>query len=93
LPSQVVEVNTVEEDHGDMDVTVDTENMNVVNMDSMNKDKPEQVPTSQVEGVVNVNEVHVEVNVIVIVIDSDSDVDSEYDEDVIELLSAHDCEL
>jgi hypothetical protein len=54
LPSQVLEVNTVDKDHGNVDIAVDNENMNVV---SMNEDKSEQVPTSQVAGVVNMDEV------------------------------------
>jgi hypothetical protein len=44
--SQVVEVIIGNEDHGDVDVTVD--NANVVNVDSVNEGNPEQVPTSQV---------------------------------------------
>jgi hypothetical protein len=40
LPSQVVEVNTVHKDHGNMDIAVDNKNMSVV---SMNEDKSEQV--------------------------------------------------
>jgi hypothetical protein len=46
LPSQVVEVDIVNKDHGDVDVISDNENMNVVNMDRVSEDKPEQFPTS-----------------------------------------------
>ena len=53
-PSQVVEVHTVDKDRGDVDITVENENMN---MDSMNEDKSEHVSTSQVTGVINMDEV------------------------------------
>jgi hypothetical protein len=43
-------------------VIVDNETVNVVNVDSVNKGNPEQVLTSQVVGVVNVNEVYVDVD-------------------------------
>jgi hypothetical protein len=46
-------------------VSVGNIDVNVVNMDSMNEDKPEQVLTSQMAGVVNMNEVHADMNVIV----------------------------
>jgi hypothetical protein len=63
--SQVVEVNIGNEDHRDVDVTVDNENANMVNMDSVNEDNPEQVSNSQVVGVINVNEVYGDVDVTV----------------------------
>ena len=50
--SQVVEGNIGNKDHRDVDVTMDKEN------------NPEQVPTSQVVGVIDVNEVYGDVDVI-----------------------------
>ena len=43
LPSQVVEVDICDKDHGDVDVVEDNENMNVMNADNMNEGKSEQV--------------------------------------------------
>jgi hypothetical protein len=40
-----------------VDVILDNENMDVVNVDNVDKGNPEQVLTSQVVGVVNMNEV------------------------------------
>ena len=53
----MVEVNIGVKDHGDVDVIEDNENMSVMNADNVNEGKPEQVLTSQVVGIVNVNEV------------------------------------
>jgi hypothetical protein len=50
-----VEVNIMNEDYVDVDVIVNNENVNVVNVDNVNEDNPEQVLTSQVVGVINVN--------------------------------------
>jgi hypothetical protein len=76
LPSQVGELNIDDKDHEDEDViytdsdmivdhgnvgiAVDNENMNMV---SLNEDKSEQVSTSQVAGVANMDEVHVDMKV------------------------------
>jgi hypothetical protein len=100
-------MNIVNEDHGEVDVISDNKNTNMVTMDRMNEVKPEQVPTSQVVDLVNMNKVHIDVEVIVsdedgyvanmvkrdMVDDTDSDVDSEYDEEMNELLSAQECGL
>ena len=65
LLSQVVEVNIVNKDYGDVIVNKDyvdvDENVNVVNVDSVNEDNPEQGLTSQVVGVINVNEDYVNI--------------------------------
>ena len=57
-------MNIIDEDHGDVDVVEDNENMSVMNADNVNEGKPEQVLTSQVVGMVNVNEVNEDVDVI-----------------------------
>jgi hypothetical protein len=61
--SQEVEVNIGNEDHREVEMTVDNKNANLVNMDSVNKDNPEQVPTSQVGGVINMNAVYGDMDV------------------------------
>ena len=57
LLSQVVKVNIGNEDHGEVDVTMDNENANMVNVDSVSEGNPEQVLTGQVVGMVSVSEV------------------------------------
>jgi hypothetical protein len=61
LPTQVVDVNISNKDHGDG--VEDIENMSVMNADNVNKGKPEQVLTSQVAGMVSMNEVNEDVDV------------------------------
>ena len=63
LLSQVVKVNIGNEDHGEVDVTMDNENANMVNVDSVSEGNPEQVLTGQVVGMVSVSKVCGDVDV------------------------------